>query len=125
VRPSDVPPLLGIARKAGKVVAGQEAVEKAVLSKKVYLVIIAEDASSNTKDKFTTICKSRGINCIIYGTSEVLGKCIGKPARKIIGITDKNFSKEIWKRLYATKTTEVRNIVKSESVRTSQKTGNI
>ncbi|KXG76925.1 putative ribosomal protein YlxQ [Fervidicola ferrireducens] len=113
MRPFDIPPLLGIARKAGKVIAGQEAVERAVLSKKVCLVIISEDASFNTKDKFISICKSRGINCIIYGTSDVLGKSIGKEARKIIGITDKNFSKEILRRLGATKTTEVGNIVES------------
>ncbi|MCG0275036.1 MAG: ribosomal L7Ae/L30e/S12e/Gadd45 family protein [Thermosediminibacteraceae bacterium] len=113
MKPSDIPPLLGIARKAGKIVAGQETVERAIFSRKVHLVIISEDASFNTKDRFLSICKSRGIHCIFFGNSEILGKSIGKEGRKVIGVTDKSFSKEILKRFGAIKSTEVGNIVKN------------
>ena len=40
--------MLGLARRAGKVVSGEFSVEKAVKSGKAYLVIVAEDASDNT-----------------------------------------------------------------------------
>ena len=41
--------LLGLAMKAGKVVSGEFATEKAVKGKTAFLVLIAEDASENTR----------------------------------------------------------------------------
>ncbi|ADL07994.1 L7Ae/L30e/S12e/Gadd45 family ribosomal protein [Thermosediminibacter oceani] len=113
MRPSDIPPLLGIAQKAGKVVSGQETVERAIISGKVHLVIISEDASTNTRDRFCSLCRSRGVNCIIFGHSEILGRSIGRDGRKVIGVTDRYFSKEILKRFNAIKSTEVGNIVEN------------
>ncbi len=41
--------LLGIAQKAGRVVSGEFSVEKAVKEGKACLVLVAKDASDNTK----------------------------------------------------------------------------
>ena len=41
--------LIGLAMKAGKVVSGEFSVEKCIKSGKARLVIIATDASENTK----------------------------------------------------------------------------
>ena len=43
--------LAGLAAKAGKVVSGEFATEKAVKTGKAFLVITARDASENTKKK--------------------------------------------------------------------------
>lgn len=40
---------LGMAMRAGKLITGDEIVLKAVRNKKVHLVVIAGDASENTK----------------------------------------------------------------------------
>lgn len=48
--------LLGLATKAGKTVSGEFAVEKSVKSHQAYLVMIAADASENTKKKFENMC---------------------------------------------------------------------
>ena len=41
--------LLGLAAKAGAVVSGEFAVEQSIRKKETFLVIVAEDASDNTK----------------------------------------------------------------------------
>ena len=44
--------LIGLATKAGKTVSGEFSTEKSVKTGKGLLVIVAEDASENTKKKF-------------------------------------------------------------------------
>ena len=48
--------LVGLAMKAGKVVSGEFSTEKAVKEGKASLVIVAEDASGNTKKLFLDKC---------------------------------------------------------------------
>ena len=48
--------LIGLATKAGKTVSGEFSTEKSVKTGKGLLVIVAEDASENTKKKFRNIC---------------------------------------------------------------------
>ena len=49
--------LLGLAERAGKIASGEFAAEKAVKTGKARLIIVAEDASDNTKKKLV-ICVS-------------------------------------------------------------------
>ena len=49
--------LLGLAERAGKIASGEFAAEKAVKTGKARLIIVAEDASDNTKRKFSDMCK--------------------------------------------------------------------
>lgn len=44
--------LLSICQRAGKLVSGEVAVENAIRSHEVCLIIVSEDASENTKKKF-------------------------------------------------------------------------
>lgn len=46
--------MIGLATRAGKTVAGEFSVEKAVKQKKAWLVIVSEEASDNTKKLFLT-----------------------------------------------------------------------
>ncbi len=48
--------MLGMAAKAGKVASGEFMAENAVKSGEAALVIVAEDASDNTKKKFSNMC---------------------------------------------------------------------
>jgi len=81
--------------KAGKLLSGDETCERAVKAEKVKLVIIAGDASSNTKKKFTDICKYRDVEARFYGEKELLGRYIGKEIRSVIAIVDKGFAKKL------------------------------
>jgi len=91
--------LLGIAQKAGKLVSGQDTVERMALSNKLFLIIVAEDASSNTKEKMANISKSKKIPIFFLGNSAQLGHAIGREERKVIGIIDRGFAKELINRI--------------------------
>lgn len=88
---------MGLATRARKVCFGADSVELQIKKKKVYLIIVAEDASERTKDKFKNICKNYGIPMIIEGKIEVLSKAIGKSNKAIIGIEDSHLASEIQK----------------------------
>ncbi len=87
--------MIGLARKAGKAKDGEFACEKAIRSLRAELVIFADDASENTKKKFSDMCDYREVPCLCIGTKEMLGRCIGKTERAVIAITDKGFGDSI------------------------------
>ncbi len=87
--------LLGLCMRAGMLVSGEFMVEKAIRADKVKLVIVAEDASDNTKKKFRNMCNYRKLELMIYGDKSSLGAALGKEIRASIGITDENFAKNI------------------------------
>ena len=80
--------LIGLAAKAGKVVSGEFSTEKSVKSGKAFLVIVAGDASANTKKMFTNMCNFYKVPMCIYGTKEILGKRLGKELRASLAIQD-------------------------------------
>ncbi len=83
---------MGLAARAGKLLSGDETCERAVKSGKVYLVIVSEDASDNTKKKFRDMCSYRNINYRLFGEKELIGKFTGKSVRSVIAIKDTNFA---------------------------------
>jgi ribosomal protein L7Ae-like RNA K-turn-binding protein len=90
---------IGIAKKANKLISGQDVVERNLISNDVFLVIISEDAAENTKEKFYGLCLKKKIPVIIWGESGELGKAIGKERRKVFGITHTGFAHELQKRI--------------------------
>lgn len=89
--------LIGLAARARKVCFGADSVEAQIKKRKVYLMIIAKDASNRTKNKFKTIGEEYDIPILIEGEMEVLSKAIGKTNKAIIGIEDSNLASEIQK----------------------------
>lgn len=87
--------LLGLATRAGKIVCGADAVCEAILKKKIYIVILAKDASLNTREKFLKLAEENKIKIFIYGDIEKNSKAIGKKNKAILGVKDKNFSDAI------------------------------
>jgi ribosomal protein L7Ae-like RNA K-turn-binding protein len=91
--------LLGLATKAGKVVSGEFSTEKSVKSGKGYLVLVAEDASLNTKKKFRNMCEFYEVPMYVLSDKESLGRAIGKEFRASIAIQDANFALAMQKEL--------------------------
>lgn len=89
--------LLGLATRAGRVVSGEFATEKAVKSLQAALVIVAEDASDNTKKLFTDKCSFYEVPCYQLGTKEELGHAMGKEMRASLAVTDEGFADAICK----------------------------
>ena len=91
--------MIGMAMKAGKIVSGEFATEKAVKTGKAFLVIVSAAASDNTKKMFRNMCTFYKVPMYVYGTKEDLGHCMGKEFRASLAVTDEGFAKSIEKRL--------------------------
>lgn len=87
--------LLGLCYKAGFVVVGEESCEKALRNKIAKLVIVATDASDNTKNKFSKKTFFYKVDFFIYGTIDELSCCIGKNNRVSYVITEENFAAKL------------------------------
>ena len=91
--------LLGLATRSRNVVSGEFMTEKAVKSYSAELVIVAEDASDNTKKMFTNMCEFYEVPMFVYGTKDEIGHSMGKEMRASLAITDEGFAKMIQKQL--------------------------
>ena len=96
--------MLGLAARANKIASGEYQTEKAVKSHHAYLVIVAEDASENTKKMFENMCSFYKTELIFYGTRESLGHSIGKEFRASLAITEKGLAESVRKKLVQTTT---------------------
>ena len=91
--------LLGLCKKAGKLAAGSFAAEKAVKEMKAELVIVAQDASDNTKKLFYDKAGYRSICVAEYGSKEEIGKITGSQERAVVAVLDSGFAGSIRKLL--------------------------
>ena len=79
--------LISLATKAGRCASGEFMTEGQTKSGRASLVVVAEDASDNTKKKFRDMCK------------DTLGHAMGKQFRASLAILDEGFAKGILKEL--------------------------
>lgn len=91
--------MLGLAARARNLVSGGFSTEKAVKSGKAYLVLIAEDASENTKKKFSNMCDFYEVPYYFYGEKVHLGHAIGKEERTSLAVINEGFADSIRKHL--------------------------
>ncbi len=87
--------MLGMAMRAGKVASGEFSVEKSVKTGKSRLVIVAEEASDNTKKMFANMCTYYNVPIYFYSSKEVLGHAIGKNSRASVSVQDNGFADTI------------------------------
>ncbi len=90
---------LGLARRAGKIVSGYQTCIHTLQKGEVKLIIVANDASQNTKDKFTNLCQRSGVPFEIFSTTDELSAMTGFLGRGIFGITDKGFAEVMMKEI--------------------------
>lgn len=87
--------LLGLAQKAGKVASGELQVEHAVRTGKARVILIATDASDNTKKNYRDLAAYHEVACHEVLSKDEFGHATGKPPRAAIAITDPGFGKAI------------------------------
>jgi ribosomal protein L7Ae-like RNA K-turn-binding protein len=90
---------IGIAAKAGFLTSGEFMAEKAVKDGKAKLVIVAEDASDNTKKMFTNMCTYYKVPIYFFGDKTKLGHAIGKEFRASLVLLDKGLADMVEKQL--------------------------
>lgn len=88
---------LGLCQRAGQLVSGEFIVNNALKRGQLKLLIIAEDASMNTRDTYVTYAGNKNIPYLIIGDKETLGSSIGKEYRALIGVKDKKMAENLIK----------------------------
>lgn len=87
--------LLGLAYRARRITLGEEAIIKEIQSKNAKLVLIANDASENTKKKLQDKCQSYHVPYKIVGNRDELSNAIGKQNRVAVAVLDEGFSNKL------------------------------
>jgi len=88
---------LSISKKAGALVEGYNKGEEAIKANRAKLVILAIEASTNTKDRFLRFCQSKNIRLIEGYSKYDLGKFIGKEEISVLTIIDYKISEKLIK----------------------------
>ncbi len=89
---------LSLMQRAGKLQSGEFQTETAVKSGKAFCVIVAQDASDNTKKLFNDKCAFYKVPIVSFGTKEGLGHAIGKEERSSVAIIDEGFAESFQKK---------------------------
>ena len=97
MKPDKVLSYLGLAMRGRNLVSGEFQTEDAIKSGKAILVIVAEDASENTKKLFRDKCSYYEVPVYSYGTKQSLGRAIGKDQRSSLAVTDEGLAQAIEK----------------------------
>ena len=79
--------LLGLATRAGKIVAGTDACLQEIEKHNVKLLILAVDSADRTKEFNITVYEGL--------TIDEISNSIGKPNKAVVGIKDKGFAQAI------------------------------
>ncbi len=87
--------MLSLCQRAGKLSSGENTCEKLIKSGDVLVIIIAVDASDNTKEKFKNKALYYELPAYLFGTREELGRAIGKNFRAVLAVCDENFAIKI------------------------------
>ena len=91
--------MISLATKAGKTKSGEFMTEKEVKEGRAHLVIVADDASDNTKKKFQNMCDFYQVPIYFYKDKETLGHAMGKEFRASLVVLDEGFAKGIRKHI--------------------------
>lgn len=91
--------MLGIATKAGKTVTGEYSTEKAVKEGKAFLVVVASDASDNTKKKFRNMCNYYQVTMKEFADKNSLGAACGREFRASLAVIDEGLGKAVLKQI--------------------------
>lgn len=92
---------LGLAARAGKTPSGEFQTEEAIKRGKAGVVILATDASENTKKHFKDMCAFRNIPLVELTDKEELGHRIGRAFRASLAITEPGLAAAFLKALEA------------------------
>ena len=87
--------LLGLAARARCISTG-ELVLTAIRSQKAKLIIIADNASDNTKKKLTDKCTYYKVPYVFCESSDVLSQAIGQNNLMAVAIMDTGFAEKLY-----------------------------
>lgn len=90
---------LGLAQKAGKIAAGDQAVEKALAQGQAQLLVLAADLAESLTEFFRQQAAAREIPVLCWRDKQELGLLVGKSRRGALAVLDAGFAQAIMKTL--------------------------
>ena len=93
--------LIGLARRAGRLAAGDHAVRYALQEGRAALVVVAVDAGSACRRRFTHLAAQEAVPLYVWGQKGELGRLVGRPQCAVLAITDKGLASALRERLPA------------------------
>ena len=87
--------LLGLARRAGSVASGTEAVRRAIRVGKAHVVLMAGDASQTQMDKIRTTLRGRAVPQANLGDRNALGAAVGLSALSAVAVTSASLAEQV------------------------------
>lgn len=99
MRQDKVLSLLGLAKKSGNIASGEFATEKAVKTGTAFLVVVANDASDNTRKRFADKCSFYNVPIEFYSDKAGLGHALGFEMRTSIAVLDPGFADSLIKKI--------------------------
>ena len=97
MKPDKVLSVTGMAARSGHIVSGEFSTENTIKKMRAHLVIVASDASDNTKKMFTNMCTYYKVPICCFGKKGELGHAMGKEMRASLAVVDHGFAKAIVK----------------------------
>ncbi|MEE3419673.1 MAG: ribosomal L7Ae/L30e/S12e/Gadd45 family protein [Lachnospiraceae bacterium] len=86
---------LGLAKRAGKLVSGEMMAEDTIRRGKARYVLIAGDASENTRSKFHRMCTAHDTPVSDFADRESLGHAVGTEYRSVCVMTDEGLARAV------------------------------
>lgn len=86
---------LGIAQKAGRIAAGDASAKEALLKKRGFLLVLAEDASVQVKKELLALAGEMPV--LTWPDKVSLGYLLGKSRRGAVVVLDQGFANAILK----------------------------
>jgi len=84
--------LLGLGARSRGVTIGVDSVREASKRNKVYLAVVATDASSNSLDKVVPLLNARRVRFIEVPSAAELGAAVGRNQTAVVGIVDRQLA---------------------------------
>ena len=91
--------LLGLARRAGKLIVGAEDSRRAIRRGVARVVVIAEDASEVQRAKVRKAAEARNVPLAHASDRESLGRAIGRGPTTAVAVTDPALAASVSNRL--------------------------
>lgn len=93
---------IGLAKRAGKVSAGEFICSKSIKDRSAKLIVIAQDASENTKKTLMDSCRHYRVEYLLFSDKDHLGQYTGGGSKAVISINDENFAKSLKEKIQGT-----------------------
>lgn len=86
---------LGIVAKSGNLVVGYNKCEEGAKTGLIRVVLLATEASQNTKDKFVGYSERYDVTVLQGLTSEQLSGCVGRNGIMVMGVKNKSMARNV------------------------------